>query len=109
MADKNPIVPDVCLRDFEKLGREYGKDLYPRLSEGEKTIIAVGMTPKIRIDEAEGFVRNSVARCMNETFEWGLDIDRLARAVNGELVTNFSHGVCLGLMDAATEAGKMIA
>ena len=98
------IFTGVHALDHKEAGRRIGKEAYVTLTDKQKAVIAHGMFPVEVMQSIEKSIRRSVVRAVKK--KWGLDVP--SEVVKKELVEGMKHGVCLGLLEAARKAGKLI-
>ena len=103
-----PIEDCKMLADFEAIGLEYGSELYPKLDNGHKAVIAYGMFPADIMVEAEVFFRKVVADAFNKRHDNLFDPVALRLIIRIEIVEAFRHGVTLGILNAADKAGNLL-
>ena len=94
------------IHDFGCIGREFGKDKYNFLTDSHKAVIAFGMTPIELVEEAEKFFEKAIKNYFEK--EMNIIIEAFG-TIKPEVRSEFIRQFTLGLMDGATEQGKMIA
>ena len=89
-------------------GRMVGTKLYPTLSDEHKTVISLGMTPQELITSFQTMSREKLAK--DEQEKWLIPdhyFQRLVDGIDQSVIDDMTLGFVLGLMNAATEAGRM--
>lgn len=91
-------------------GKLYGEAIYSHCSNSQKAIISFGMTPVELVNDAEPYAREQIARAYarhhyNNEDDW----QSIAPHIKKEVISEFTRGFCVGLMEAASKQGRMIA
>ena len=98
--------------DKELSHKEIGKGLYKMLTEEDQAVVAFGMIPLEVMECAVKHYKRRLAELTCQKYEIELDPDvvqHFAECVRPDIITSFEKDVTLGMFEAATNAGKMIA
>lgn len=93
-------------------GRKIGAGIYDMMPEDDQVVVAFGMFPKEWIELAEKLVRGKIGNI--GASKYGLEDDKelvkyYAKAVKDDFISEALKEICLGMLDAAKDANKLLA